>query len=265
MIDKYFLVPVLTFLTLFAVIMLVRFFPDISSFSACEPTRCTLQDWMAATSGWVGFGAAAIGAYFVYHQLAEQRKQTAFVLGDGQPTFEMIRRSQRPHSAALRLTNWNRRTLVIASLQIMASASFVKPIGIRRMASSEPEKISAADFILFDSDGAIAMPRASGWLDRQKSPTSVTFVLLFEGRLLGPQQAVAPDVPATIELEVFFSGETKRPFKIRAEGLLSDFLPCDVPRGGFYLLPEKKKAGLTLRYRHSFTHFLLTRVASKTS
>lgn len=239
--EKSFYVPILTFLTLFAVIMLVRFFPDLSSLPVCEQARCTIQDWLAATSGWVGFGAAAIGAYFVYHQLAEQRRQTAFALGDGHPTFEILRRSQTSHSGLFRITNWNRRTLVIASLTITSTAPFVKPIGVRRMACKEPEEIAAADYIMFGSDGVNAMPRFSGWIDRQKSPFTFTFVLLFEGRILGPQQQVAPDATAAIELELFFTGEPKRRFRLQVEGLLSDFLPCDVARGGYYVLPKKSK------------------------
>lgn len=73
--DRGFYIPVLSALTLAAFVLLIRFFPDVTNWELCEASRCTVQDWLAATAGWVGFLAAAVGAYFVYHQLAEQRRQ----------------------------------------------------------------------------------------------------------------------------------------------------------------------------------------------
>jgi hypothetical protein len=240
--EKGFYVPVLTFLTLASVVLLVRNFPDLGDVTLCETARCTVQDWLAATSGWVGFGAASIGAYFVYHQLAEQRKQTAFAIGDGLPSFEIARRSRDDISAAFGLTNWNRRTLVIAALRINSSAAFVHPIGIRSLAIKQPEEVPATDYILLNPGGVAAQARVSGWLDRQKSPWTVTFLLLFADRELGPAQEIATNIPVTIEVDLYFAGEPQRQFTLQVKGELADFLPCKVTRGSYFVVSEGKKA-----------------------
>lgn len=85
--DRGFYIPVLSGLTLTAFVLLIRFFPDVTSWKLCEPARCTVQDWLSATAGWVGFVAAAVGAFFVFSQLAEQRKQTAYLMGDRTPNM----------------------------------------------------------------------------------------------------------------------------------------------------------------------------------
>jgi SOS-response transcriptional repressor LexA len=240
--EKGFYVPVLTFLTLASVVLLVRNFPDLAGVTLCETARCTVQDWLSATSGWVGFGVASIGAYFVYHQLAEQRKQTAFTIGDGLPSFEIVRRSRNDISAAFRLTNWNRRSLVIAALRINSFVEFVHPIGIRSLALKQPEEVPATDYILLNPGGVAAQPRVSGWLDRQKTPWTVTFLLLFAGRNLGPAQEITANIPATIELDLYFAGEPQRQFTLQVKGELADFLPCKLTRGSYFVVSKGRNA-----------------------
>jgi hypothetical protein len=107
-----FYVPVLTFLTLVSVVVLVLLVSWINSWTLCDSTKCTIQEWLAATSGWVGFAAAAVGAYFVLGQLKEQRRQSEFLVGDTDPEFILLR-NRKNNSIALRTVNWNRSGIMI--------------------------------------------------------------------------------------------------------------------------------------------------------
>lgn len=87
------------------------------------------REWLSATSGWVGFVAAAIGAFFVFHQLREQQRQTAFLLGDSPPTFDVVQKEDDLAKAEIIVTNWNRRMLAVRAIEVISEAGPVMVSG----------------------------------------------------------------------------------------------------------------------------------------
>ncbi|MDW9473454.1 hypothetical protein [Sinorhizobium meliloti] len=179
--GKEFFVPVLTFLTLTSVLLLAIFLPGISDWKLCEADRCTLQDWLSATAGWAGFVAAAAAAYFVFHQLEEQRKQTAFLLGDGPATLEVNVFAIDTKRAVFRIINWNRRSFAVERVRITCSKASVPEPKVLRWYSPRHEKGAKRHDATIVSGGWLAMvPAAEGWLDRQMSPSVFEFSLIFD-------------------------------------------------------------------------------------
>lgn len=184
--NSRFYIPVVTFLTLAATILLIRFWPDAWNIPpnimryVCEESRCTVQDWLSATAGWVGFTAAAVGTYFVYHQLTEQRKQTDFALGDGQPILQIHMFAMDNQRSVLRLINWNRRDISIDRVRIFCKdVDIPKPVALRWHEPNfkESKNIHSCGM---DAGGYLDMvPAAEGWIDRQGKPEMLDFELAF--------------------------------------------------------------------------------------
>lgn len=154
-----------------------------------------LRNWLAATSGWVGFFAAAVGAYFVFGQLAEQRRQTAFILGDGAATTEVYTYAMDGSRAVFRIINWNRRILTIRRVEITCgtvlvprplkisytmSPGNVEPLGPGERGPIEVEFKPArfdAGKSTYVLQYAIA---ADGWLNRSASPNFLDISIHFK-------------------------------------------------------------------------------------
>ncbi len=181
--NSWFYIPVLSFLVLACVVLLALFINGPSdSFQdyICEANKCTLQDWLSATAGWIGFVAAAAAAYLVFGQLSEQRKQTAFMLGDAPPTIELYRTSLDERRAMFEITNWNRRRIEILGLKILSSPfDLPKPEKINMTHSESHE----GDLNLkCDGDGeweyALSL---GGWLNRSTGPHFVRLEIVLDG------------------------------------------------------------------------------------
>ena len=177
-----FYVVTLSFLALAAFVLILRFWPgnplstDVMRY-ICDVSRCTVQDWLSSTAGWAGFIAAGAGAWLVFGQLAEQRRQTAFLLGDGIPSIDTVRPATSNESARFRLTNWNRRTIVIYSFQIVGDPKLPAPVKVKFYTSESDAGLEEEEI---NNDGVIDFsPALYGWINRGEAPPHLDFELLF--------------------------------------------------------------------------------------
>ncbi|MGO6697612.1 hypothetical protein ACCS54_35830 [Rhizobium johnstonii] len=197
--NQRFYIPILTFLTLASSVILVIVLSHAADWRLCESDKCNVQDWLSATSGWVGFGAALIGAYLVYHQLDQQKKQTAFLLGDGLPTIEIVRASGRMNSGALVVVNWNRRALVINSIRVTCSHPL--PALSEFVFQTLDEEILRVEI---DEENQIAeRPIVHGSIDRQGAPNTMKFSLTFDGDVAREIIEKGTSEHVTIQIEMF--------------------------------------------------------------
>ncbi|NTG09247.1 hypothetical protein [Rhizobium rhizogenes] len=154
-----------------------------------QPEEHCFRDWIAALSGWVGFAAAAVGAYFVFHQLDQQRKQTAFMIGDGEPTVDLVCAPFANLSAGFRIVNWNRRVMVVESIKITSPHIDAKPLFLRRLPGNE--SLDDGDFRpKFDLKARMkadwrpaGYPDLPGWVDHSLAPSAAVYFLEFDGDL----------------------------------------------------------------------------------
>jgi hypothetical protein len=197
--NERFYIPILTFLVLTSSVIAVVIVSHINSWPLCEGDKCNVQDWLAATSGWVGFGTAAIAAYLVYHQLDQQKKQTAFLLGDGSPTIEIVRASGRMNSGALLIVNWNRRALVIDSIKVTCSHPL--PALSKFVFQAIDEEIVHAD--INEDNGIEDRPIIHGSIDRQGVPNTMKFSLTFKGDVAPEIITKGTFVDVTVQIEMF--------------------------------------------------------------
>lgn len=181
-ISKRVYLPIATVLLLAFVVFAARYYSSIDGKNIiayiCEDKRCTLQDWLAATSGLIACVAAAIGAYLVFGQLSEQRKQTAFALGDLPPSLELSVGAGENRRATFELVNWNRRRITIRNVSI-SGAGEGSPLPWAILFNSSESQGQ----ILVRLTTAYSMSRyvtVGGWLDRQKAPNVLKFSIVFD-------------------------------------------------------------------------------------
>lgn len=233
--NSRFYVPVLSFLTLVATILVIRFWPDDWTIPPnimryiCEQSRCTIQDWLSATAGWVGLAVAAVGAYFVYHQLKEQRKQTAFVLGDGEAVLQMHVFAMENQRSVLRLINWNRRDISIIRVRIFCKdVDIPKPVALRWYEPNfkDHKEIQSCEL---DASGNLDMiPAAEGWIDRQGKPGTLDFELVFDNgvedfvNLIG---GLTTKSVAEIKVSASYEDGTESKVAFKLNVPIIDFLP----------------------------------------
>lgn len=170
--NSKFYIPVLSFLVLTNSVLLavfVRGIPDNVQSYVCEANRCTLQDWLSASAGWVGFIAAAIGAFLVYGQLREQTKQTAFMVGDAPPTVEMVYSAWANHRAQFRIVNWNRRMIEVSHCRFkVENVEVPQPYSLEYL---NPD----ASFVISGN----LVRYIDGWINRQEEPPVGVFEINF--------------------------------------------------------------------------------------
>lgn len=82
----------------------------------CQGESCTVQGWLSATSGWFGLIAALIAVALTWRQIAQQQKQTDFLLGDADPTIDVVPDINDPGEIVVRIVNWNRRAVFIRTI-----------------------------------------------------------------------------------------------------------------------------------------------------
>ncbi|OHV22295.1 hypothetical protein EOS93_31535 [Rhizobium sp. RMa-01] len=196
--NERFYIPILTFLTLASSVLLVISFSHVVDWKLCESDKCNVQDWLSATSGWIGFSAAVIGAYLVYHQLDQQRKQTAFLLGDGMPTIESVRSAGRINSGAILIVNWNRRALVLDSIKVFCSQPIPALSDFVFRASDEIGRATILD------DNKIAdHPMIHGYIDRQAAPNTLKFSVTFKSAVEIEIVKPGTTIQVTIQIKMF--------------------------------------------------------------
>lgn len=176
--DNPWMVSVLTFLTLAATILLFALWPDFPENAQsylCDAKSCNAQAWLGALSGYVALLAAVIGLWITWGQLAEQRKQTSFLLGESPPTIELMETSSRIRPAMFQVLNWNRRVLVMQGFSFErrgeTKISMPTPLSVALQFQDDTPK----EFIVLAlKDGKLAIGQAfPGWLDRQRAPPAV--------------------------------------------------------------------------------------------
>ncbi|MBD9372791.1 hypothetical protein IB238_09180 [Rhizobium sp. ARZ01] len=165
MCDKRFCVPVLTALALAMFILVMRFLPELASWSSwdlCADEDCNVQSWLGALSGWAATVAAAVTVIFLRNQIVEQRKQTEFVLGDAPPTMDITPDLDDPSEMVVRLVNWNRRTLFVRAISLNVGNA----MGIMEI------KVDGTELGLGDMRWPYPL---RGWEDRSNGPHTLQF------------------------------------------------------------------------------------------
>jgi len=211
--------------------------PDDVQTYLCESERCTVQDWLAALSGWAGFVAAIVGAYLVFAQLSEQRSQSAFVLGDGSPSLDVFCYSILRAPAVLRIVNWNRRLLHVRHIRVESDFLIIPaPTMITFFDPNFKAKTTELP-IAVEKDGWFTMAvGVEGWLDRQTSPHLGDFSLMFERADGGEDftkilEGVSPNATMTIHVYgTFDEGPTDVRLKLTTP--IIDMLPNTIVRPG---------------------------------
>lgn len=163
--DRAFCVVVSAIAGLIAFIVLMRFLPDLSRAwpQLCTGDGCTVQGWMAASSGW--FAVIIGGATMAYlgRQIYEQKKQTDFLIGDVLPTVDSIQHLEDPDEIVLRLVNWNRRSIMIIDADIVVEGIVTYLMGLKMDDENSSERIPP--FFV------------AGWEDKSKAPHNVRITL----------------------------------------------------------------------------------------
>ncbi|QGJ74710.1 hypothetical protein [Sinorhizobium meliloti] len=158
--DRGFCVTVTSALALIAFVFVMRFLPDFLAWKgwpACGPEDCNIQSWLSALSGWVAAGAAFITIRYINKQIAEQRKQTDFQLGDAKPTLDCVQDLEDPEELVLRLVNWNRRSVIIKTIEIDDPTITLGIMDFKK--NGETENLSST-----------AAPYIRGWENRNSAP-----------------------------------------------------------------------------------------------
>lgn len=146
----------------------------------CKGESSCFREWVGTLSTLLAMVAAAIAAYFVYGQLDEQRRQTAFLLGDGLPTLESVRTGGKSTSGQVLLLNWNRRTLLIKRVEIRSSLPTPKPTKMRFTEFREDKMQN--EIVDIGPDGALvpSSMRIPGYIDRTSGPQRHDITFLFD-------------------------------------------------------------------------------------
>ncbi len=122
-----------------------------------------IREWIGAMSGWVAIGVAVPTIHYLRKQISEQKKQTAFQLGDAAATLDSIQDLDDPEEVVLRLVNWNRRGLL------------VKDVGI----VGDNIQVGIMDYKYNDKAQNLQgkLPFVRGWEDRSRGPNAIQFKL----------------------------------------------------------------------------------------
>ena len=186
--NNPFVIATLAFLTFGVVVLIIFTWPNVPvewKSYLCKPEDCTLQQWLSSISGWFGGLLAAAGAVIVYWQLREQRRQTEFLIGDGEPSVDVVSTATDELSAFFRVVNWNRRLIVVGSISFLPDPG-VKPIFLHRLAADYdldrdegPDTFTESTRVKADGD-LWNPPELPGWEDRSKPPAAAIFVLEFD-------------------------------------------------------------------------------------
>jgi hypothetical protein len=149
--------------------------------SLCGPGQCTVQAWLGALSGYFAFVAAAITAWFIFGQVAEARRQTAFMLGDADPVAAIHEdfSVQNPGDAfanRLVVTNFNRRPIYVTGVR-EASATGLEIFEVTVASTKDPyaDNPKARQW----ESGRLFV---EGWLDRAKPPPEQDFMVVLAER-----------------------------------------------------------------------------------
>jgi hypothetical protein len=93
-------------------------------FSATCPTKekgdtaLCAREWLGVASGYFATAAAAVTIYFLNRQNSHLKNQTDFLIGNSDPTFDVVEHQIDSAEAVVRLVNWNRRGLLLEGIEV---------------------------------------------------------------------------------------------------------------------------------------------------
>lgn len=82
------------------------------------------REWVGALSGWAGAFAAAITLIVLYEQIADQRKQTSYAIGEADPDF-LVERGEIGERCKLRVVNYSRHNVVVDHILVLQPQGIV--------------------------------------------------------------------------------------------------------------------------------------------
>ncbi|MEN5103806.1 hypothetical protein [Brucella anthropi] len=102
---------------MFVAVVLLDYSVVRSDWCLGAETKC-FREWIGALSGWAGAAAAAITLIVLYQQIEDQRKQTAYAIGEANPDF-LIERGDIDQRCNLRVVNYSRHNVVIDRIHVL--------------------------------------------------------------------------------------------------------------------------------------------------
>ncbi|WP_155256412.1 hypothetical protein [Mesorhizobium loti] len=137
------------------------------------------RDWVGALSGWAAFVAAAASLPYLIGQWREAKKQTRFVIGDEDPTLDVIEHLKDKNTLVIRIVNWNRRTIFVKDIAV---ASKTKP-------SNMTDQAVVWDAKNEDGDVDAKLPiQIKGWEDRAARPGFASLDILLIRQAAGSEE-----------------------------------------------------------------------------
>lgn len=171
------------------------------------------REWFGALSGWAAFAAAVVSIKYLIGQWQEARKQTRFVIGDDDPTLDVIEHLQEKKRLVIRIVNWNRRAI------------FIKDIVTSTRTTPADMNQASAIIEARNVDGEIdqGFPiQINGWEDRSARPHYVRIDLLLLQKTVDKETGIQTDesiefpLDATISVKIQMLGNVHRIFEIEA-------------------------------------------------
>ncbi|KAB2716967.1 hypothetical protein [Brucella intermedia] len=141
------------------------------------------REWIGALSGWAGAVAAAFTLIVLFQQIKDQRKQTAYAIGEAEPDFLIERRSHESR-CTLKVVNFSRHNIVVDEINILS-----------------PTAIKITKMIVERQPLSIAEPRVliKGNINRKASPPIREIVVEVGDILLGNSVNIM-DHPLELEI-----------------------------------------------------------------
>lgn len=132
-----------------------------------------VKDYQTLLTGVLAVAAAVVTLHALNEQIAEQRRQTALLLGNEDPIIDAVRYSDKDigQVVAVRVVNLNRRTIVPREIQCTCDRAgvTVRPypyiLGEEKIRGSLIDALSSYNFLV------------PGWLDRSDKPSKAVFLI----------------------------------------------------------------------------------------
>ncbi|GHC79512.1 hypothetical protein [Limoniibacter endophyticus] len=155
------------------------------------PTLCT-REWLSAFSGWAAAIVAGASIIAIIGQLDQQRKQTAYLLGEAEPSIDIERLA--PLSLSIRVVNWNRRKLTFR-FDVSNESEKIELRSMKKKTETEPS---------FRDASFLYPTLLPGWEDKQQRPSFAELQIELED----PIDDNLVDVELRIETKCEFSGRS---------------------------------------------------------
>ena len=111
---------------IFAVLGVILWFSHYYDFGdLCGPppengAQC-FWEWFGSAAGYLAVLVATFTVYPLYRQIAEQKKQTEFAVGDANPTLDVMIDRNDKEAIHVRVVNWNCRSILIEGIKTLNS------------------------------------------------------------------------------------------------------------------------------------------------